>query len=303
MIGTIALQIAGGSSASYLLSQAFNGLVLGMILVMIALGLSIIFGMMGIINFAHGDMLLVGTYVAWTVIDVTGNYWAGLLAAPLVVGVLGMAFERIALRRIYDENVLFQVLLTFGLAEFLRASIEAIWGPTGKNFEIPAWGAGTVDLVLFSYPAYRLFVIVFAAALIFVIHLFLTRTDFGLIVRAGTQDREMVDALGVDISRVYLLVFGLGIAIAGIGGALIGPVRGAYPTLGIELLVPAYVVIVIGGIGSFRGTVVSGLLIGELIVLTGIVYSPAANVIIYVFMGLVLLLRPRGLFGQEGVFH
>lgn len=303
MIDHLVLQIGGGSSVSYYLSQVFNGLVLGMILVMIALGLSIIFGMMGIINFAHGDLLLVGTYAAWTVIGVTGSFWAGLLAAPVVVAVLGMVFERLALRRIYDENVLFQVLLTFGLAEFLRASIEAIWGPSGKNFAIPEWGTGAVDLLVFSYPAYRLFVIGFAAVLVVGIHLFLTRTDFGLIVRAGTQDREMVDTLGIDISRVFLLVFGLGIAIAGVAGALIGPIRGAYPTLGIELLVPAYVVIVIGGIGSFRGTIVSGILVGELIVLTGVVYSPAANVIIYVFMGLVLLLRPRGLFGREGVFH
>jgi len=303
MIYYVGLQIFGGSSMSYYLSQVFNGLVLGMILVMIALGLSIIFGMMGIINFAHGDLLLVGTYATWSVISVTGSFWAGLIAAPLVVGALGMVFEWIALRRIYDSNVLYQVLLTFGLAEFLRAAVEAIWGPTGKDFSIPSWGTGSIDLIFFSYPSYRLFVIIFAAVLVIVIHLFLTQTDFGLIVRAGTQDREMVNTLGIDISRVFLLVFGLGIAIAGVAGALIGPIRGAYPTLGIELLIPAYVVIVIGGIGSFRGTVVSGVLVGELIVLTGVVYSPAANVIIYVFMGLVLLLRPRGLFGREGVFH
>ncbi|WP_435366072.1 branched-chain amino acid ABC transporter permease [Haloarchaeobius sp. DYHT-AS-18] len=290
-------------SVSYYFTQTFNGLVLGMILVLIALGLSIIFGMMGIINFAHGDLLLVGAYVAWATVGVTGSLLAGLVVAPLVVAVLGVAFERVGLRRIYGENVLLQVLLTFGLAEFLRAGVEAVWGPGGKNFAIPDWGTGSVDLVLFSYPTYRLFVISLSAVLILGIHLFLTRTDFGLIVRAGTQDRQMVDALGIDISWVFMVVFAIGTALAGVAGALIGPIRGAYPTLGIELLVPAFVVIVIGGIGSFRGTVISGILIGELIVLTGVVYSPAANVIIYVFMAVVLLVKPHGLFGEEGVFH
>lgn len=290
-------------SVSYYFTQTFNGLVLGMILVLIALGLSIIFGMMGVINFAHGDLLLIGAYVAWATVGVTGSLLTGLVVAPLVVAALGIAFERLGLRRIYGENVLLQVLLTFGLAEFLRAGVEAVWGPGGKNFAIPAWGSGSVDLILFSYPTYRLFVISLSAVLILGIHLFLTRTDFGLIVRAGTQDRQMVDALGIDISWVFMVVFAIGTALAGVAGALIGPIRGAYPTLGIELLVPAFVVIVIGGIGSFRGTVISGILIGEIIILTGVVYSPAANVIIYVFMAVVLLLKPHGLFGREGVFH
>jgi branched-chain amino acid transport system permease protein len=290
-------------SLSVLLSQVFNGLVLGMIFILIALGLSIIFGMLGVINFAHGDMLLVGTYVAWVTVTRGGPFWLALVIAPAVVGVLGFIFERLALRRIYDENVLVQVLLTFGFAEFLRAGVEFIWGGGSQNFQTPAWGSGSVDLVLFTYPSYRIFLIVFAGLLVATVYILLTRTDLGLVIRAGTQDREMVDFLGIDTTRIYLYVFVLGAVLAGIAGVLIAPVRGVNPRLGVDLLIPAFVVIVIGGIGSFRGTIVAGLLIGQLTAITSIVYSPGSDIIIFVAMAIILLLRPRGLFGQEGVFH
>jgi branched-chain amino acid transport system permease protein len=248
-------------------------------------------------------MLLVGTYVAWVTVTRGGPFWLALVIAPAVVGVLGFIFERLALRRIYDENVLVQVLLTFGFAEFLRAGVEFIWGGGSQNFQTPAWGSGSVDLVLFTYPSYRIFLIVFAGLLVATVYILLTRTDLGLVIRAGTQDREMVDFLGIDTTRIYLYVFVLGAVLAGIAGVLIAPVRGVNPRLGVDLLIPAFVVIVIGGIGSFRGTIVAGLLIGQLTAITSIVYSPGSDIIIFVAMAIILLLRPRGLFGQEGVFH
>jgi len=291
-----------GFDPNFLLTQMFNGLVLGMILVLISLGLSIIFGMMGIVNFAHGDLLLVGVYVAWTVTEMTGNIIAGFLVAPIAVAGLGLVVERFLLQRTYDHGPLLQLLLTFGLAEFLRGSVQLVWGSTGKEFQTPEWGTGMIDLVAFNYPAYRLFVITAAAAIVLATYLFITRTDIGLIIRAGTQDREMVGTLGLEVSRVFLIVFALGAALAGIAGALIGPIRGANPTLGVDLLIPSFVVVVIGGIGSFRGSIVAGVLVGELIVLTGLVFSSASQVVIFVLMAIILWVRPRGLFGREGVF-
>lgn len=288
----------------YYATQLFNGLMLGMTLVLVSLGLTIIFGLLGIINFAHGDILLVGTYLAWTVQGATGSFVVGLLVAFIGTFVLGILLERTLLRYTYGRyDALLQLLITFGIAEFLRGGVMLIWGQSGKNFPNPTWAQGSIDLVLFTYPFYRLFVILASGVLIVAMYLFLNRTDLGLLIRAGTQDREMVDALGIDVSRIYLLVFGIGAALAGIAGALIGPVRAAYPTLGIDLLIPAFVVVVVGGLGSFRGSVIAGILIGELQVLTGMVYSQAAEVVVFIFMAVVLLVRPRGLFGEEGVIE
>lgn len=288
----------------YYATQLFNGLVLGMTLVLVSLGLTIIFGLLGVINFAHGDILLVGTYLAWTVQAETGSFLLAIVTALVGTSLLGLVLERTLLRYTYGRyDVFLQLLLTFGIAEFLRGGVMFVWGQSGKNFPSPSWAQGSVDLVLFTYPLYRSLVIVIGGALIVGLYLFLNRTDLGLLIRAGTQDREMVDALGIDVSRIYLLVFGIGAGLAGIAGALIGPIRAAYPTLGIELLIPAFVVVVVGGLGSFRGTIVAGLLVGVLQVLTGVVYPQASEVIVFVLMAVVLIVRPRGLFGEEGVIE
>lgn len=298
----LVLQI-GGFSLNFWLTQLFNGLMLGMIFVLIATGLTIIFGMMGIINFAHGDLLLVGTYVAWATWGATGSMIAGLILAPIIVGLVGAIIEIFTLRPIYDRDILLQLLITFGIAEVLRGSVMFIWGPRGHNFPIPEWGQVTINLGLFTYPGYRLFAIVLASLLLIGVYIMLTQTDIGITIRAGTMDREMVNALGIDLQRIYLIVFVIGAALAGVAGALIGPIQGATPNLGIELLVPAFVVVVIGGMGSLRGTLVSGILVGELMVIVGVLFPRAAEASIYLAMVAVLLLRPRGLFGQEGMLE
>lgn len=284
---------------SYFLTQVFNGLALGMILVLIALGLSIIFGLMGVVNFAHGEFLLVGTYTALTVMTVTESLLLGAFAAMITVGILGGVVERFTLQPIYHRDVLLQLLLTFGLAEIIREGVQIVWGRQPRSFPTPGWGRTRVDLIVFNYPLYRLSVIVSASLIVIAVYLFLTRTDIGLVIRGATADREMVDALGIDVTKMFFLVFILGSAIAGVAGALIGPMRSAYPLLGVDLLVPAFVVVVVGGMGSIRGSVVAGILIGELMVLTGMIHSPSSDVIIFVFMALVLLVRPRGLFGRD----
>lgn len=291
------------TSIEVLMTRILNGFVLGMTLVLIAIGLTIIFGVLGIVNFAHGDILLVGTYTGWYVATTTGSYVAGMLGALLAVGILGFFIEYLALRPIYDYNILLQLLLTFGIAELLRGSIEFTFGSLERSFPVPAFARWQVDFGLFQYPAYRLFVIVVAAIIVVVTYLFLRRTDIGMIIRAGTEDREMVGVVGINISKAFTLVFVIGAAIAGIAGALIAPIQGVHPTLGVDLLVPAFVVVVIGGMGSLRGSLVAGILVGQMITLTGLVYPPASDVIIYVFMAIVLLIRPRGLFGREGVLE
>jgi len=298
-IDSLSLQI----STEYIATQLMNGISLGMVYVLIALGLSLIFGTMGVINFAHGGMLLVGAYVAWWVTTLTGSHLAGFLAAPLVVLAVGVVIETAGLRRIYDESPLLQLLLTFGIAEILREAVQIVWGRTGKFFPNPDWASGTISLGFFTYPAYRVFLIVGTTCIILALYWFLTRTDTGIIIRAGTMDREMVNALGINIFWLFTVVFGIGAALAGLAGALVGPIRNLNPSLGVSLLIPAFVVVIVGGVGSFVGTVISGLAIGLIVVFAGIVAPNVSNMVIYAFMAIILLVRPYGLFGEAGVLE
>jgi branched-chain amino acid transport system permease protein len=296
MTGSVAAPLVSVNT-DLLATQAFNGVVLGMTYALMAVGLTLIFGMMNVVNFTHGALLLLGAYAAWTVTAVTGSTLLGLLVAPFAVGAVGMVIERYGVARIYDEELLVQLLLTFGIAEFIIGGVEFAWGRTNKRFRVTEL-SGSVDFGVFTYPVFRLVVIVIAAAALLALFLFITRTDYGLIIRAAIQDRDMTAALGVDVSRAFLLVFGVGAGLAGLAGAFLAPIRGVYPALGTELLVPSFVVVVVGGMGSIKGSVVSGLVLGQLVVFTVLVYPAASDVVIYVAMALVLLFRPRGLFGQ-----
>lgn len=287
----------------YYAAQIMNGIVLGMTYVLIATGLSLIFGTMGIINFAHGDMLLLGTYVAWWSATQLGSHVIGFILAPLIVIVIGVAIEFIGLRRTYDRSPLLQLLLTFGIAEMLRQSIQFIWGRTAKSFPNPSWATGTVSIGSFSYSSYRLFVIFSTVAILAGLYWFLKKTDVGIIIRAGTEDREMVNMLGINIYLVFTIVFAVGAGLAGVAGALIGPIRNATPLLGVNLLIPSFVVVIVGGVGSYIGTVISGLAIGIIVVLTGVVAPQFSNIVIFIIMAVVLLSRPQGLFGEEGVLQ
>jgi len=288
---------------AFWLTQLLNGIVLGMILVIMSVGLTVVLGIMRIVNFAHGEFLLVGTYLSLAVFQETGSFALGVLAAIVGVSVVGLITERFFLRRTYDYNLFLQLLLTFGIAEMIRGLIQIVWGRSTLSYPTPGWAAGRVDLVAFSYPLYRLFLIAFGAIVMVAAVLFITRTKMGLLIRAGAEDREMVDLLGVDVAKIYTIVFIIGAALAGIAGAMIGPIRSAYPTLGIEILVPTFVVVIVGGMGSIRGSVVAGLLIGIISVLTTVVYPQFSEIVIYLILAVVLLVRPEGLFGQEGVFQ
>jgi branched-chain amino acid transport system permease protein len=285
------------------LSQALlNGLVLGLIYVAIAVGLTIIFGTLRLVNFAHGAFYAIGAYAGLIVAQRIGIVW-GFVAAPIVVALFAVLLDRLVLRFFYSKDATSQLLLTFGIAVVVQETLRLIFGGTTQQFPVPPQLAASFALGSIQYPAYRL---VFAAGvlvMITLVWLFLDRTDYGLIVRAGIRDRIMVQLLGGNIGRASTVVFALGAAIAGLVGAAASPIYSVDPNTGFEFLVPSFVVVVVGGLGSFWGAVLGGLLIGELQSLTTVVYAPAANVIIYVCMALVLVLRPQGLLGESEVIR
>ena len=286
---------------SALTAQLFTGLVLGGILVLLAIGLSLIFGLMTVVNFAHGSLYMLGAYVGFFVLGYTKSFWAALVIAPVVVGVFGLVIERLLIRPLYGRGPDDPLLLTFGLSLVLVEAVKLIAGKLGLTLDPPAALAGAVNLGFMRFPAYRLFVLAVTAVVLVALWLFLEKTNVGLIVRAGSRDALMVRALGVDLGRVWFLVFGLGIAMAGLAGILAGPLRGVYAEMGIEIIIEAFVVVVVGGMGSLLGAVLAGLLIGEVISLTTFFAPKLAEIVVFVVMAVILLARPSGLFGEAGL--
>ena len=277
-----------------------NGLILGLIYVAIAVGLTIVFGTLRLVNFAHGAFYAIGAYVGLVVAERAGIV-AGLIVAPIAVALFAVLLDRLVLRFFYGKEATSQLLLTFGIALVVQESLRLIFGGTTRQFPVPDALAGT--FVPLQYPLYRLLFAAGVLVMLVLVWLFLERTDYGLIVRAGIRDRIMVQLLGGNISRASTIVFALGAAIAGLVGVAASPIYSVDPNTGFEFLVPSFVVVVVGGLGSFWGAVLGGILIGELQSVTTIVYAPAANVVIYLCMALVLLLRPQGLLGESEVIR
>lgn len=279
-----------------------NGLVLGLIYVAIAVGLTIVFGTLRLVNFAHGAFYAIGAYSGLLVAQQYGLV-AGLIVAPLAVALFAIVLDRALLRFFYRKDPTSQLLLTFGIALVVQESLRLLFGATTRQFPVPAALASSATILGVQYPAYRIVFAAGVAVMIFLVWLFLDRTDYGLVVRAGIRDRIMVQLLGGDIGRAQTVVFALGGAIAGLVGAAASPIYSVEPTTGFEFLVPSFVVVVVGGLGSFWGAVLGGLLIGELQSITTVVYAPAAQVIIYACMAIVLLVRPQGLLGEPEVIR
>lgn len=275
-----------------------NGLVLGALYVLMALGLSIIFGMVGIINFAHGALFTLGAYMAYQVKDALG-FPGALVAAPILVGALGMLIEATLLRRLYLEDPLQGLLLTFGLAMVFEQGIRMLWGLSPKQFDLPAAFTGTLALGGLTYSRYRSFILASAVLLIIGLVLFLQKTAIGTIVRAGSRDPMMVRLLGISLKPVLTLVFGLGVALAALAGVLSAPLAGVQPAMGVNVGTAAFVVVTIGGLGSLAGAIVSGLLVGQVVSLSIYFQPRAAEASMYVLMAVILLLRPRGLMGER----
>jgi branched-subunit amino acid ABC-type transport system permease component len=278
--------------------QALQGLTVGTVLFLVAAGLSIIWGLMDILNFTHGALYALGAYVGMVVVALTGSFWLALLFAFVIVAGIGAALEIVALRRLFGRDPLYYFLLTFGLTYVLTEVIRVIWGDEFQRLAAPAALQGSVNLGI-TFPTYRLFVIAASVVVAVGVWLLLTRTRFGLLLRAGTQNPEMVSVLGTDIRTVYTLGFALGSALAGIAGVLVAPLSGLSPQMGVDLLIQAFIVVIIGGLGSFRGAAVASLLVGEINAF-GIMLAPGYSVLlIYAAMILVLLLKPAGLFVES----
>ena len=282
----------------FALEHMVNGLLVGSYYIILALGLSLIFSLGGVVNLAHGAFYALGAYFAYEINRRLG-FFGALALSPIAVGLIGMAIESLLIRRLYREDPALTLLFTFGLALATEQSLRLIWGATGLPFPLPGAFQGVLLLGDFLYPYYRLFVLVVAAIAVTGIWLLLHKTPFGMIVRAGVSDPEMVRALGISLRPVLTAVFGLGIALAGLAGVLSAPLAGIQPAMGTEILTAAFVVVVIGGLGSFWGVVYAGLLVGVVRGLTVFLYPPAAEASMYALMVLVLLLRPRGLMGER----
>jgi branched-chain amino acid transport system permease protein len=288
---------------STLLAQVFTGLVLGMIYVLLAVGLSLIFGLMTVVNFAHGALYMLGAYFGFFLLSQTKSFWVALIVAPLMVGALGLLIERFLIRRLYGRSPDDPLLLTFGLSLILVEGVKVFWGKIDLTLDPPRALAGAVDLGFMTFPAYRIFLIAVTVAVLIALYFFLGRTNIGLIIRAGSRDPLMVRALGIDLGRIWLLVFGLGTALAGLAGILAGPMRGAYAEMGVTMVIESFVVIVVGGMGSLLGAVVAGLLIGQVVGLTTLFLPKAAEIMVFMVMAVVLLVRPSGLFGEAGLLE
>jgi branched-chain amino acid transport system permease protein len=285
------------------LTQALlNGLVLGLIYVAIAVGLTIVFGTLRLVNFAHGAFYAIGAYIGLVVAQQWG-LGPALVAAPIAVALFAVILDRVLLRTFYNKDATSQILVTFGIALIVEETLRLIFGSTTLQYPpLPAFST-SFAMGPIVYPAYRLLFAFGVVVMLVLVWLFLEKTDYGLIVRAGVRDRTMVQLLGGNIKAASTIVFALGAAIAGLVGAAASPIYSIAPGTGFAFLVPSFVVVVVGGLGSFWGAVLGGLLIGELQSVTTLVFPPAANVVIYLCMAVVLLLRPQGLLGESEVIR
>ena len=287
--------------AAELVTQVLNGFVLGLLYAIIALGFMLILGTMEVINFSHGVLFALGGYFALTLTPAVG-WWGALLLAPLLVGVVGLGLE-LGVRRTYGKDPLFGLLFTFGAALALEEVIRIVWGPRGYTVSAPAFVAGPFQLGFLFYSKYRVLVAVLAVVLLALVWWFLEKTPYGAIIKAGAHDSEMVRALGINLTRMRNLVFGFGTVMAGMAGVIAAPMWSLKPTIGAEAVMPAFIVVVIGGIGSFWGAVLGGLMVGMASGLSNLVVPRGSILIMYVLMTVVLLWRPRGLMGQKSILE
>jgi branched-chain amino acid transport system permease protein len=281
------------------LQQLANGLLDGVYYLLIALGLSLIFSLGGIVNLAHGAFYAIGAYLTVVLAPHIG-FGGTMVTAPILVALLGIAFERLLFQRFYRADPILSLLLTFGLAMVAEQLLRMIFGAPPLSFSIPSWLRGQIILGDFIYSRYRGTLIVIAALCIGLLWLLLNRTAFGRVVKAGVQNPDMVGALGISLKPYMMAVAGIGIGLAGLAGVLLAPIYSIHPAMGQEIITPAFVVVVIGGLGSFWGVVTAALLVGLVKGATiGLGYSQWATAVIYLMMLLVLLFRPRGLFGER----
>jgi len=285
-----------------ILFNIFNGLIVGAFYALMALGLSLILNLSGVINFAHGGFLALGAYIAYSLMPFVG-FWGALLLAPFLTAAIGLVIERLMIRRLYGRDPLYSLLLTFGLAYILEDVTRFIWGAQSLPFQLPAWLTTSLSSQFFFITGYRVFMIAVVVMAVGGLFAVLNYTRLGIRIRAGTRDLDTVSTLGVNVRVLRSLNFGIGIYMAGLAGVLAAGLLGLSPTIGANLIMPSFVAIIVGGLGSLLGTLLGGLMIGVASGLTAVYFPSATEAVIYVMMGLVLLVRPRGLLGEEGRVH
>ncbi|WP_426340620.1 branched-chain amino acid ABC transporter permease [Pseudoduganella sp. S-14] len=289
-----------GRPLPMMMSQLLLGLVNGSFYAMLSLGLAVIFGLLNVINFAHGAMYMMGAFLAWIGMTYFGmSYWSVLLLAPLVVGVLGVVIERTMLRRLYKLDHLYGLLLTFGLTLLIEGGFRSFYGVSGQPFETPEALQGATDLGFMVMPNYRAWVVLASLVVCLATWFVIEKTKLGAYLRAGTENPKLVEAFGINVPLMVTLTYGFGVALAGFAGVLAAPIQQVTPLMGSNLIIVVFAVVVIGGMGSILGSIVTGLALGVIEGLTKVFYPEFANTVVFLVMVIILLLRPAGLFGKE----
>ena len=289
-----------GISTSALLGQLLLGLVNGSFYAMLSLGLAVIFGLLNVINFAHGALYMMGAFFAWMGLQYFGiNYWVMLLVAPLLVGIFGIIIEKTMLRWLYRLDHLYGLLLTFGITLMLEGIFRSFYGVSGLPFSVPALLAGSTDLGFMNLPNYRAWVVLASLIVCLATWFVIEKTRLGAYLRAGTENPKMVEAFGVNVPLMVTLTYGFGVALAGFAGVLAAPILQVSPLMGSNLIIVVFAVVVIGGMGSILGSILTGLGLGIIEGFTKVFYPELSSTVVFIIMAIVLLIRPAGLFGRE----
>ncbi|MFM9901236.1 MAG: branched-chain amino acid ABC transporter permease [Polaromonas sp.] len=282
------------------LGQLLLGLVNGAFYALLSLGLAVIFGLLGIVNFAHGALYMLGAFAAWIMLDKFGiNYWAALVLAPLVVGGVGMVIERLFLKHLYKLDEIYGLLLTFGLTLIAEGIFRELYGVSGQNYPVPELLSGATNLGFMVLPNYRAWVVLVSLVVCLGTWYTIERTRLGAYLRAGTENAALVQAFGINVPMMVMLTYGAGAALAALAGVLAAPIIQVTPLMGSNLIIVVFAVVVIGGMGSILGSVITGLALGLVEGLTRVFYPEASSIVVFVVMVLVLMVRPAGLFGKE----
>ena len=282
------------------LGQLLLGLVNGAFYAMLSLGLAVIFGLLGVVNFAHGALYMLGAFAAWIMLDKFGiNYWFALLLAPLTVGLLGVVIERLFLKHLYKLDPLYGLLLTFGLALIFEGIFRELYGSSGQNYDVPELLSGATNLGFMVLPNYRAWVVLVSLIVCLGTWYLIERTRLGAYLRAGTENAALVQAFGINVPMMVMLTYGAGAALAALAGVLAAPIIQVNPLMGSNLIIVVFAVVVIGGMGSIMGSIVTGLGLGVVEGLTRVFYPEASSIVVFVIMVIVLMFRPAGLFGKE----
>ena len=282
------------------LGQLLLGLVNGAFYAMLSLGLAVIFGLLGIVNFAHGALYMLGAFAAWIMMDQLGiNYWGALILAPLVVGILGMVIERVFLKHLYKLDEIYGLLLTFGLTLIAEGIFRELYGVSGQSYPVPELLQGATNLGFMVLPNYRAWVVLVSLVVCLGTWYLIERTRLGAYLRAGTENAPLVQAFGINVPMMVMLTYGAGAALAALAGVLAAPIIQVNPLMGSNLIIVVFAVVVIGGMGSILGSVITGIGLGLVEGLTRVFYPEASSIVVFVVMVLVLMVRPAGLFGKE----